>query len=90
MDMSRFLPTCLALALAVSSSSLMAQADKEGIHADIDDGYAEIETLTRVLETVRQNYVDPDKVTYPKLMAAALRGMLAELDPHSLETASSN
>jgi carboxyl-terminal processing protease len=81
--MSRFLPTCLALALAVSSSSLMAQADKEGIHADIDDGYAEIETLTRVLETVRQNYVDPDKVTYPKLMAAALRGMLAELDPHS-------
>ena len=83
MDMSRFLPTCLALALAVSSSSLMAQADKEGIHADIDDGYAEIETLTRVLETVRQNYVDPDKVTYPKLMAAALRGMLAELDPHS-------
>ena len=83
MDMSRFLPTCLALALAVSSSSLMAQADKEGIHADIDDGYAEIETLTRVLETIRQNYVDPDKVTYPKLMAAALRGMLAELDPHS-------
>jgi carboxyl-terminal processing protease len=83
MDMSRFLPTCLALALAVSSSSLMAQADKEVIRADIDDGYAEIETLTRVLETVRQNYVDPDKVTYPKLMAAALRGMLAELDPHS-------
>ena len=52
MDMSRFLPTCLALALAVSSSSLMAQADKEGIHADIDDGYAEIETLTRVLEGI--------------------------------------
>ena len=83
MDMSPFLPSCLVLALVVSSSSLMAQADKEAIRADIDDGYAEIETLTRVLETVRQNYVDPDKVTYPKLMAAALRGMLAELDPHS-------
>lgn len=83
MDMSRFLPTCLALALVVSSSPLMAQAEKEALRTDIEDGYAEIETLTRVLETVRQNYVDPDKVTYPKLMAAALRGMLAELDPHS-------
>ncbi len=83
MDMSRFLPSCLALALAGAFSPLAAQEEKQGIRADIDDGYAEIETLTRVLETVRQNYVDPDKVTYPKLMAAALRGMLAELDPHS-------
>ena len=83
MDMSRFLPSCLALALAGAFSPLAAQEEKQAIRADIDDGYAEIETLTRVLETVRQNYVDPDKVTYPKLMAAALRGMLAELDPHS-------
>ncbi|MES2469228.1 MAG: S41 family peptidase [Verrucomicrobiota bacterium] len=81
--MSRFLPSCLALALAGAFSPLAAQEEKQAIRADIDDGYAEIETLTRVLETVRQNYVDPDKVTYPKLMAAALRGMLAELDPHS-------
>ena len=44
MDMSRFLPSCLALALVVSSSSLMAQADKEAIRADIDDGYAEIDS----------------------------------------------
>lgn len=83
MDMSRFLPSCLALALAGAFSPLAAQEEKQAIRDDIDDGYAEIETLTRVLETVRQNYVDPDKVTYPKLMAAALRGMLAELDPHS-------
>ncbi len=81
--MFRFLPTRLGLALALSASPLAAGEDKAGVRADIDDGYAEIETLTRVLETVRQNYVDPDKVTYPKLMAAALRGMLAELDPHS-------
>ena len=81
--MSRFLPPCVALALAVSAASLPAQENKEAIRADIEDGYSEIETLTRVLETVRRNYVDPAKVTYPKLMAAALRGMLAELDPHS-------
>jgi carboxyl-terminal processing protease len=46
-------------------------------------GYARIETLTRVMELVRQNYVDEKKVTYERLVAAALRGMLAELDPHS-------
>ena len=82
-DMFRFIPFCLAAALAGTTAVLPAQEDADAIRADIDDGYAEVETLTRVLETVRQNYVDPDKVSYPKLMAAALRGMLAELDPHS-------
>ena len=47
------------------------------------DGYSQMETLTRVMELVRQNYVDEKKVTYERLVAAALRGMLAELDPHS-------
>ena len=67
----------------MAAAPLGAQSDKNAVRADIEDGYSEIETLTRVLETVRSNYVDPDKVTYSKLMAAALRGMLAELDPHS-------
>lgn len=51
--------------------------------APSSDGYAQMETLTRVMELVRQNYVDEKKVTYERLIAAALRGMLAELDPHS-------
>lgn len=86
-------------ALAVASAlvlslgfSTMAWAEKgkdtrtpggAGEVKDIDDGFAEVELLTRVLETVRENYVDPDKVTYARLMASALRGMLADLDPHS-------
>ena len=81
--MFRIPSVCLAIALAGPVPVLPAQEEKDTIRVDIDDGYAEIETLTRVLETVRQNYVDPEKVSYPKLMAAALRGMLAELDPHS-------
>jgi len=84
--MSRFLSLWLACLPAVFPAALCAQdgkAAKEALRADIDDGYAEIELLTRAMETVRQNYVDPSRVTYPKLMAAALRGMLAELDPHS-------
>ncbi|MDB6070084.1 MAG: Carboxyl-terminal protease [Verrucomicrobiales bacterium] len=73
---------CTAFAAAPTASG-QAPEKKPDARADIENGYSEIETLTRVLETVRQNYVDPEKVSYPKLMAAALRGMLAELDPHS-------
>jgi len=36
-----------------------------------------------VLQLVRQDYVDPAKTSYKDLTYAALRGMLASLDPHS-------
>lgn len=48
-----------------------------------DAGFTEMELFTEVLETIRQSYVDPDKVTYEKLINSALEGMLASLDPHS-------
>lgn len=48
-----------------------------------DSGFKEIELFTEVLETIRQGYVDADKVTYEKLINSALEGMLADLDPHS-------
>jgi len=51
--------------------------------ADNQSVYAHMEKFSRVLEQVRKNYVDEDKVTYNKLMEGALRGMLSELDPHS-------
>ena len=47
------------------------------------DPYAQMEVLTRAMEIIRQNYVDEKKVSYDRLVAAALRGMLSELDPHS-------
>ena len=46
------------------------------------DAYSQMEILTRAMEIIRQNYVDEKRVTYDRLVAAALRGMLAELDPH--------
>jgi carboxyl-terminal processing protease len=49
---------------------------------DDAEAFAQIEMFTRVLEIVRQSYVDPEKVTYEKLINSALTGMLAELDPH--------
>ena len=48
----------------------------------VDEGFEEIELFTEVLETIRQGYVDPEKVTYERLINSALEGMLADLDPH--------
>ena len=39
--------------------------------------------VREVLSAVNDNYVDADKVAFPKLTEAALRGMLNSLDPHS-------
>lgn len=48
-----------------------------------EDAYDHVQTLAQAMELVRQNYVDEDKVTYERLIASALRGMLEDLDPHS-------
>ena len=45
--------------------------------------YKEMKTLARAIELVRQDYVDEEKTDYEALAYSALRGMLAELDPHS-------
>jgi len=38
--------------------------------------------LARAIEIIRQNYVDPDKISYEHLINSALEGMLSDLDPH--------
>ena len=48
-----------------------------------DDSYQYTLLFSRVMQLVRQNYVDPKKVGYKELTYAALKGMLASLDPHS-------
>jgi carboxyl-terminal processing protease len=45
--------------------------------------YREMKTLARAVELIRQDYVDEDKTDYEGLVYNALRGMLADLDPHS-------
>src|SRR5687767_8796911 len=55
-------------------------AEKENI-------YPQIELFMRVLERVRQDYVEDningEKLTYERLIHGALRGMLKTLDPYS-------
>ena len=48
-----------------------------------DESYQYTLLFARVLQLIRQDYVDPNKVSYKELTYAALRGMLASLDPHS-------
>ena len=50
---------------------------------DKDNPYTQLELLTRVMELIRKDYVDSDKVAYTNLTYGALRGMLNSLDPHS-------
>ena len=45
--------------------------------------YREMKTLAGAVELIRQDYVDEDKTDYEALVYSALRGMLADLDPHS-------
>ncbi len=51
--------------------------------AEKDDAYPNLKLFTSVLDKVRQEYVDGDKLTYQDLIHGALKGMLSTLDPHS-------
>jgi carboxyl-terminal processing protease len=61
-----------------------AQIYYSSLHAaEKDDAYPNIRLFSTVLEKVRQDYVDGEKLTYQELIYGALRGMLSTLDPHS-------
>lgn len=51
--------------------------------AEKNNLYQQMDLFVRVLEKVRKEYVDGDKVSYQDLIYGALRGMLNTLDPHS-------
>src|SRR5271163_3868592 len=50
---------------------------------ETDESYKYTLLFARVLQLIRQDYVDESKVGYKELTYAALRGMLSSLDPHS-------
>ncbi|MEM0895441.1 MAG: S41 family peptidase, partial [Verrucomicrobiota bacterium] len=60
-----------------------AMADKDAEMALGDEAYEQIQILARAIEVIREQYVDEEKVTYERLIAGALDGMFASLDPHS-------
>ena len=73
----RFLLTFLAGVMAAAVTGVLASS--AGSLAATR--YEELSVFTSVLNLVRRNYVEP--VEEDELVRGALRGMLAELDPHS-------
>lgn len=71
-----------SLALGISSHCLFAESDEKE-SKDKDSPYKNIELLTSVMEIVRKDYVEGEKLTYQDLTYSALKGMLNGLDPHS-------
>ena len=69
----------LALNLAVGARIYLSSAGA----AEKDSAYPNLELFTRVMETVRKDYVDGEKLTYQDLVYGALKGMVSTLDPHS-------
>ncbi len=51
--------------------------------AERDSAYPSLELFSFVMEKVRKDYVDGQKLTYQELVYGALKGMLNTLDPHS-------
>ena len=70
---------CLGGYVFVGSQVFQASAAKD----KADDAYEQLELFSRVLERVRRDYADGDKLTYEDLVHGALKGMLNTLDPHS-------
>lgn len=79
----RILYICLCTVLGLNLL-IGAQIYLQNVHgAEGENVYDEVRLFMRVLERVRQEYVDGEKVTYQELIRAAMRGMINTLDPHS-------
>jgi carboxyl-terminal processing protease len=75
----------LAVALLLASN-LVVGARLYTQEAPVDDterAYEKMALLTRVVEQIREHYVDMDKTGYEDLIYSALKGMLHGLDIHS-------
>src|SRR5260370_10714539 len=64
------------------SSDVCAQEEQPAKNED-DNGYSQISIFAKAIQLIRQDYVDGNKTSYHDLIAAALKGMLSSLDPHS-------
>lgn len=76
---SRFMGLFAVLGLA----PFLLAADVENKDRNKDSPYDNIEIFANVMEIIRKDYVDGEKLTYQDLTYGALKGMLNTLDPHS-------
>ena len=69
--------------LVFAAGSLRAQDVETAQEVDPESPYDNVQVLARAMQLIRQDYVNEGKISYRDLTYSALRGMLAELDPHS-------
>ncbi len=60
-----------------------AEAGAKNAKKAKDDPYQELAAFMKVLQIVREKYVDDDRVSYQSLLRGAMRGMMHSLDPFS-------
>ena len=79
----RLLISTLAIAVFVGVFLGFRQYSLHAAGPEEDTGYAQISVFARAVQLIRQDYVDGQKISYHDLIYAAMKGMLASLDPHS-------
>jgi carboxyl-terminal processing protease len=87
--MTRFVALLVFFVPVVAPGNLLAKDGQElppttaATRQKESDSYENTLLLTRVIELIREQYVDEKKVSYRALTHAALKGVLSSLDPHS-------
>src|SRR5438309_6348747 len=79
----RFALSVLALLLVINILLAMRLFIAHAAETDSDNGYEQIAVFAKAIQLLRQDYVDGNKTSYHDLIYAAMKGMLASLDPHS-------
>ena len=79
----RLLISTIAIVVFVGVFLGFRQYSVQAAGAEEDTGYAQISVFARAVQLIRQDYVDGQKISYHDLIYAAMKGMLASLDPHS-------
>jgi len=79
----RFALSVLALLLVINVLLAMRLFIAHAAETDSDNGYEQIAVFAKAIQLLRQDYVDGNKTSYHDLIYAAMKGMLASLDPHS-------
>src|SRR5713226_5473577 len=75
---------CTFVCLLLGSVLLNLRAEKpRTASGEEDNGYSQISIFAKAVQLIRQDYVDGNKTSYRDLITAAMKGMLASLDPHS-------
>src|SRR5436190_3173498 len=79
----RFVLIVLALLALINGLLALRLFTVHAAENDPDSGYAQIAVFAKAMQLLRQDYVDDSKTSYHDLVYAAMKGMLASLDPHS-------